>query len=164
MRSGVRCRVLQAEARLWSQQVIYSVQQLQDSSCSGTMRHWQRAAGMPTVAWSERRYDCVFCTLCLDSCPPPPHCISLLYTVSFFLSSSLSPPLLPIFTERVFFLFFCFCFPSTWFPRHTSYSFPNPYLWFFGSHLSSLTARSKNNPSGPVTHWPLQIVDWVGLI
>lgn len=158
MWSGVRCRVLQAEARLWSQQVIYSLQQLQDSSCSGTMRHWQRAAGMPTVAWSERRYDCVFCTLCLDSWLPPPHthCISLLYTVSFFLSSSLSPPLLPLFTESVFSLFFCFCFPST--------LFPNPCLWLFGSHLSSLTARSKNNPSGPVTHWPLQIVDWVGLM
>lgn len=95
MRSGVRCRVLQAEARLWSQQVIYSVQQLQDSSCSGTMRHWQRAAGMPTVAWSERRYDCVFCTLCLDSCPPPPT-VYLSYTLFPF---SCRPLCLPLFFQ-----------------------------------------------------------------
>lgn len=95
-------------------------------ACLVLVIYWQRAAGMPTAVWSERRYDCTslcFCTLCVWIAGSLPYSISLLYTVSFFLSSTvrallsfpmslfpLVPPFLPLFTESSFCFF---VFPST---------------------------------------------------
>lgn len=92
-------------------QIISSWQQLQSSSCAGMIIYWQKAAGMPTLVWRGKQFGSAslcLCTLCVWIATLP-HCISLLYIVSFFLPSSVrtspfSP--LPSLPSTVF----CYCF------------------------------------------------------
>lgn len=126
---------------------------------------WNAHSG---VKWEdERLYVSVFLyTVCVwIAVPLPPLYISPIHCFLFpvFLcraslsspvSFSLFPPFLPLFTESSFSLFFSF-FVCHLHPRHS----PDSFSQCFGSHLPLLCLKIS-----PLTHWPLQIVDWVGFM